>query len=295
MTIALLFNPVSGRGRALVAAQAIQRGLVERGFRVELLPTERRPASEWLRPKLAGIRHLVVAGGDGAVRLAAPEAARAGVPIWHAPCGTENLFARAFGMSRGAAAIAAAVGEGRTRRIDLATANDEHFAIMASVGFDAEVVHRLSAARTGGISHLSYARPILELVGRWQPARLSWTVDGEREELGTGLVVVGNLPNYGVGLNPAREARPDDGLLDAVFIPARGAFDLLPWVPLLRTGLHLRHPMLRMRRGAEIVLAAAGGARLQLDGDAAGPAEGVAELRLAPVPSAVEVLLPASA
>lgn len=294
MTVAILFNPISGRGRAMIAAQAIQRGLEDEGFEVALLPSERRSAEHWLRPALREASHLVVAGGDGAVRLAAPEAAHAKVPIWHAPCGTENLFARAFGNTRDPRQIARAVVSGRTRRIDLATANGEAFAIMASVGFDAEVVHRLSARRTGGISHLSYARPVLELLGAWQPPQLAWTVDGEREELGRGLIVVGNLPNYGVGLNPAREACPDDGWLDAVFIPARGALDLLPWVPLLRTGLHMLHPLLRARRGAEIALHAREGARVQLDGDAAGPPDGCRELVLRTCPGALDVLMPAA-
>jgi diacylglycerol kinase family enzyme len=295
MAIAVVFNPISGAGRALAAAQRMASGLAEDGVDVELVPSERRPAVEWLRPRLAGVTHLVVAGGDGAVRMTAPEASRAGIPLWHAPCGTENLFARAFGMSRDPRSLARAIVAGRTRRIDLAHAGGERFTLMASIGFDADVVHALSARRTGGISHLSYARPILERLGEWRASEIAWSIDGEREELGPGLVFVGNLPDYGARLNPVASAVPDDGELDAVFLPARTAIELLPWVPLLRTGLHMRHPLLRVRRGREIVVHAAPAALVQVDGDAWQPDSGapaVSELRLTCEPAALEVLLP---
>jgi diacylglycerol kinase (ATP) len=274
MAIAVVFNPISGSGRAERFASGLRDALEREGWIIELVPTERAPASEWLEPHLPGKDAVVVVGGDGAVRLVAPEAARAGVPLWHVPCGTENLFARAFGMTRSAADLSAALRRRATREIDLAAVEREggardDFVIMASVGFDAAVVHALSATRRGGISHLSYARPIIASLGAWRPSRIAWTVDGEREDLGEGMVVVGNLPDYGARLNPAAGAVCDDGELDAVFIPARAALDLLPWVPLLWTGLHRRHPLLRERRGRRIELLLSPQAELQLDGDAA--------------------------
>lgn len=274
MAIAVVFNPISGSGRAERVASGLRDALELEGWIIDMVPTERAPASAWLAPCLRGKDAVVVVGGDGAVRLVAPEAARAGVPLWHVPCGTENLFARAFGMSRSAADLSAALRRRATREIDLAAVEREggtrdDFVIMASVGFDAAVVHALAATRRGGITHLSYARPIIASLGAWRPSRIAWTVDGEQEELGEGMVVVGNLPNYGARLNPAAGAVCDDGELDAVFIPARASLDLLPWVPLLWTGLHRRHPLLRERRGRRIELLLSPQAELQLDGDAA--------------------------
>jgi diacylglycerol kinase family enzyme len=306
MPVVVLFNPVSGVGRALAAAERLAQGLRAAGVEIRLLPTERRPANEWLRPALADARLLVVCGGDGAVRMSAIEAARASVPLWHAPCGTENLFARTFGMTAEPAAVARALAADRTTRLDLGRVDDESFAIMASVGFDAEVVHLVAARRTGAISHLSYARPILELAATWRASRLAWTIDGEHEELGEGIVVVGNMRAYGVGLNPAAEAVHDDGLLDSVFIPARRALDLLPWALLLRLGLAHRLPDWiaphggghRMRRGAQIELISEPAARLQLDGDpsalsaSAGSSDRVVRRRFWAEPGALRVLLP---
>ncbi len=289
MQVALISNPISGSGRSEATAIAIERELSARGWTCVRIPTERAAPERWLDPALSAADAAVVAGGDGALRMVASSAARLGVPLWHAPCGTENLFARAFGMSRDPRVISRAIEMRQTHRVDLADASGVPFAIMASVGFDAEVVHTLAARRTGAITHWSYARPILEALRAWRAPELAWQVDGEREELGRGMVVVGNLPQYGGRLNPAARAQGDDGLLDAVFIPANSAVELLPWIPLLWTGLHLRHPALRERRGAEIVLDSAEPVLVQVDGDAA-PLGAVRRLSLRSRPDALSLL-----
>ena len=297
----MVYNPVSGAGRAAVAARELLDGLASEFGRgaigVRLVATERAPTADWLRSALAESDALAVVGGDGAVRLAAPEAARAGVPLWHAPLGTENLFARSFGMTRGAAPLARALASMRLREIDLGTVDaaaggSARFAIMASVGFDADVVHALATMRSGGITHWSYARPILRTALRWQPPAIEWSVDGRRESLGRGIVVVANLREYGVRLNPAANAVPDDGLLDAVFLPASGALAVAAWVPYLRAGRHLTCRGVRQQRGSRIELLLDRPAPLQIDGD---PFEGAATAGLYSLgigPERLKVLLP---
>ena len=134
MSIAILFNPTSGRGRALKYAQQIKAALQLDGVKTSLLPTDRGDAEHWLLPVLHSKRKamsaLIVCGGDGAVRLVASSAAAAEVPIWHAPCGTENLFARAFGMRRNVEQLRAALRVGRVQRVDLAYANGSPFVLM---------------------------------------------------------------------------------------------------------------------------------------------------------------------
>ena len=270
MSIAVLFNPISGTGRALRVAQAIAEGLARRGIATRLLPTERGRPKDWLREKLDDVEAVVVAGGDGAVRSVVHESARADLPLWHAPCGTENLFARTFGMTRNPEHVAAAHLACRTRRVDVGECSGARFAIMASVGFDAEVVRLVSARRRGAISRLTYARPIIELVGSWRAPVLSWTIDGESEWLGPGMAVVANLAPYGGFLHPARHAAPDDGLLDAVFIPAERALDLVPAALALWARRGEALPGFRYRTGRSIEIHADRPVSSQLDGDPSG-------------------------
>ncbi|MEY4119305.1 MAG: hypothetical protein RLZZ116_2633 [Planctomycetota bacterium] len=301
MQVVIAYNPVSGRGRAEAVAAMLSAALDRAGIASSRVASRRDDACAWLRPTLVGADALVVVGGDGAVRAAAPEAAREGVPIWQVPLGTENLFARHFRMDADPARLARALRARRVREIDLGVVELDagaempdraHFAIMASVGFDADVVHALARTRMGSIAHASYVPVMLECLGSWRPAELAWEIDGEREWLGHGIVVVGNLPEYGVRLNPTPDARCDDGLLDAVFLPAESPLEAIAWMPLLRARLHGRHPAVRFRRGARVRIEADSAARVQVDGDAVGSPHGVRSMAFRTAEQRLSVLLP---
>ena len=146
MSILVTFNPISGAGRAERLASGLRDEARVAGLDLELRETSPGPAEDWLRPALAGREALVVVGGDGAIRRAAPEAARADVPLVHYPAGNENLFARDFGMTADPAAVVATLRAGRRHRVDLVHVempdrSPEVVVLMASFGLDAEVVH----------------------------------------------------------------------------------------------------------------------------------------------------------
>ena len=266
--ILVLCNPISGAGRAMMIGQSISRCLTDAGHEVHVCETRLEPPERWLDTSLRGIDALVVAGGDGAVRLAAASAVRTGTPIYQVPCGTENLFAREFGMTRNAEALCRAVEKFATRRVDVGVANGRIFLLMASVGFDADVVHDLASRRGSSISHFSYVAPIVSQLWRWHPPRLDIDIDGERLVEGQpGFVVIGNCRQYGWRLNPAGRAAMDDGLLDVVFFPACSRRELIAWAIRCRRQRHLQHPRLVYQRGRSVSIASPAPQRFQLDGD----------------------------
>ncbi|MFZ9688900.1 MAG: diacylglycerol/lipid kinase family protein [Phycisphaerales bacterium] len=229
--VLVIFNPISGGGKAAAASVGVERELERAGFEVRRLATEPGPSEQWLDEPLAGRDALVVMGGDGAVRTAAMSAARVGVPLCNLPFGTENLFARHFGMTRDTGALVRRLRGGAVRRVDLALANGEPFLAMCGIGLDAEVVHDLAGARTGAISKLSYAKPILRQVLRWRAPRLRVELDGSPWSLpGPGFLVIGNSPRYAAHIDPAAMAIDDDGMLDACFFPCRSAIGAAGWV-----------------------------------------------------------------
>jgi len=297
MRITCLFNPISGRGRGPAEAARVAEALRRAGHETRLLET--RPAGEGdasaLARELGGSELLVVLGGDGAVRSATPAASAAGLPIYQVPAGTENLFAKAFGMRRDARTLLGAIEAWTIRRIDTGLAHageaTEPFTIMGSVGFDAAVVHDLAANRRGAITHWSYARPVLRQLRSWRPPERRVEVDGETISEGPAFLMVANLPEYARGLNPARWADPADGELDAVVFPTPSTRTLFTWAARIVTGLHLEDPRLVYRVGRRIVVESPEAVALQLDGDAASDGV-VTRVEFAVVPSALDVLVP---
>lgn len=256
---------------------------------------------------------LVVVGGDGSVHAAAGHARAADVPIYQFPTGTENLFAREFGMDRRYRTLAEALKRGEYRAIDMGRCNGRTFLIMCSVGFDANVVHRLARVRKGAISHLSYAQHIAHelLFPSFEP--LTIEIDGRVVVSDRpGFVVVANSRQYAMRLDPARRADMSDGLLDVVFVPFRTRVTLAAWTAGMRLGIHLGGRETVYERGTSVKINAAPGRRpgpagfgerpgaalYQLDGEAPGVSyDREGDLALTPIeigvePRALRVLVP---
>lgn len=267
--VALLFNSIAGRGQAARRAQQLAVGL--RAFGHEPISVEFGPAA----PRDAINEHddlaaMVVVGGDGSVRMASTIAVQRDLPLWQSPCGTENLFAREFGMVRDAGAIAAALEAGRVRRMDLGVIDGQPFTLMASVGYDASVVHRLARVRKGAISHLSYLRPMIAELASLRPPTVSVRVDGQSIIEGrSGMLVVANCKQYAMRLNPASDAAVNDGLLDVVFLPHTTRLGLAGWMIDTLRSKHLDRRRSVFRRGEAVEIIAHDQALcFQVDGDA---------------------------
>ncbi|MCA9293916.1 MAG: NAD(+)/NADH kinase [Caldilineaceae bacterium] len=285
MRIVVLFNSLSGRGRAAQAALGIEHALAGAGYepeRVEAGSTLRgADLAQLLRDAGGADAALVVVGGDGTVQSTAQAARAAGTPIYHYPMGTENLFARNFGMRRDVGHLLEAVTRHQTRRaageaawsVDVGVCNERDFLIMASVGFDANVVHRLARARKGRISHMSYVRHIAAECIAPSAAAMTVRMDGKEVVSGRkGLAVVANSKHYAMRANPAFDAELTDGLLDLCFMPTRHPLTGMLWLQRAKWGLHKRSHGVVHARGARVEIETIDrAAPFQLDGEAPGP------------------------
>lgn len=330
MRIKLLVNPIAGGGRAARCAEAAALRIERAGYACTTVPTRPGGDHAWLDRELAGPTPdgipgqrascdlLVVVGGDGAVRLAAGPAARHAVSIWQMPMGTENLFAREWGMDRDVDTLLRAIDRWDVTSIDLGVVGPddasavvrpsrsplvasgvEPFTLMASIGFDSKVVHALAAARRGGISHWSYAAPILRtLVGHVAPT-LRVEADGRRiDRGGRGFALVANGRQYAVRLNPARDASMTDGLLDVLWFPGDGVAALLGWLARCAIGLHGRSERLVQVKARAVRIESDHPFLYQLDGDApwaTGTGVGVRRLEIGVRAGVLRVLRPSSA
>ncbi len=215
---------------------------------------------------------LVVVGGDGTVRIAAGRAADAGLTLAIMPMGTENLAARELGFCGEVERLAGAVMDGASRQVDLATVNGQPFLVMASMGFDAALVHRVNQARGASITRWSYLLPGLLLAPGWRAPRLTIWVDDQRPAFeGRGLLIVANCRGYGAGLNPARQASATDGWLDAVVLPCTGPLSLIRWLVRLKFARGWSGQGAWSARGRRITAHAGTPEWMQLDGDPLSP------------------------
>ena len=216
---------------------------------------------------------MIAAGGDGTIAEIANRTA-AGTPLAVFPLGTENLLAKYLEVTHDCAAFADAIAEGRTTWIDAGRANGRIFLLMAGVGFDAEVVHRLHAERTGSIRHLTYVKPILQAIRKYNypELRVFCSQAGEpwSEPIRCRWAFVFNVPRYGLGLNFVPDGNAADGQLDLCTFERGGLMAGLHYLIAIVRGRHQESPGFRAWRGPRLRIESDAQVPYELDGDASG-------------------------
>jgi diacylglycerol kinase (ATP) len=271
--VAILVNPKAGAKAAQPWAQRLAERLRQQGFRTELfddLAAATATANQWHAE--GRLRALVGAGGDGTAAELANRTVE-GVPLTLLPAGNSNLLARHFHLGKDPEALCRTVAEGVVARVDAGAANGRIFLVMASCGFDAEVVRRVHARRTGHVNDFSYLRPVAEAIWSYKfpEIRVDWNEDGlAASQLSARWLFVFNLPRYGGGFRIAPHADGSDGLLDMCSFRRGHFWPGLRYVTWLLLGRHQRLADWSTRRVRRLRITSDAPVPYQLDGDPGG-------------------------
>jgi YegS/Rv2252/BmrU family lipid kinase len=230
---------------------------------------------------------LVAAGGDGTIADLFNRFPDTTLGIL--PLGTENLLARHLRIPKSGTEAAEIIARGQFRTLDLCLLGERRFALMASAGFDADVVHRVHAARRGHISRTTYLKPILESLRRYEYPPIRIQVDDRAERWDARLAVVVNVPAYALRLPVAPRACDHDGCVDLRLFERGSTFQMLRYFCKVALGRHERLPDVLSISAKTVRLEAPVPVPIQVDGDPAGWTP--AEIRV--LPAALRVLAPA--
>lgn len=296
--VGLVANRSAGTGQGRARVLTLVRALRAGGYRTRIAWTpEARSLLVDRAAREPQARCLVAVGGDGTVAALLNE--RPGVPVTVLACGTENLFARHFGLGD-PKLVADAIMDGRVYPMDVGRARGYRFSLMAGFGFDADVVtrhHRQRTALTGSArptNRVAYVEPVVRssLGYRFPTIQVDIGDEGGPREclLGTSVFVF-NLPRYALGLPFAPDARADDGLLDLVVFRDPGPLNALRYLWLVLRGLHLKAPGVEHRHVRRLVVRSDQPVPFQLDGDPGGSLDSEGTV-IEVEPHAVDIVVP---
>ncbi len=285
----LIVNPSSGYGGQNAALSRLRHEARLDGIAwTEHVTRGPWDARDYARSVARDASAIIVLGGDGTVSEVVNGLGGATVPILPCPAGTENLLAKELRIPSDPGGILHVLRRGREVECDVGYINDQRFLLIIGVGFDGEVVRRLTAGRTGHISHLSYFWPIWRTFWEHDFPKMRIIADGEEILDDYGLAFIGNISRYAVGLRICRDAAYDDGLLDLVVFHCRRQTRLMlhaAWT-LLR-----RHPLkgdVTYRQFRRLRIEADRKVATQVDGDV-GP---VAPLEIGVCDHTIHLLVP---
>ena len=217
-TVVISSNPKSGSFSRQELVRSLQNEVQELGFACELHTDLDLMASRCRELARQGeLRTVVAAGGDGTASKVA-SLIPADVPLTLFPTGSENLLAKYFAQQANPKSCANLIQRLRLSPIDSMMVNDRYSLLMASIGFDAEVVRRVHQSRRSHVTKLTYWVSIAQslLRYRWPAMQIEIFDENHKliERVSGGWVFVFNVPRYASGLAIMNDAIEHDGLLD---------------------------------------------------------------------------------
>jgi len=283
--VLIIYNPTAGR-RQIHRLWQVLDILAESGVGFKLVRTERPGhAAELSRlAARAGERTVVAAGGDGTIADVAAGLASAAESVGASgsmalqcklgiiPLGTANVLAHELKLNFAPKAIAACLVFGRTQDLwpGIAESKDGSrlFIQMLGAGFDAQVVHHISAPLKRAIGRGAYVAQTLCELATYKFPRLNLKIDGEAVEASSVIVSKGRL--YGGPYLLAPDARPDQPGFTVAIFHHSGQLPTLIYGAALPFHLLSQAPGVELRTATVVEISSPSPTPVQADGDSAG-------------------------
>jgi YegS/Rv2252/BmrU family lipid kinase len=307
----LIYNPVAGRrpaGREREVRQAADV-LRQTGLEIELAPTARPDmAHELAQAAVANGADVVLAcGGDGTINEVINGLAPSHVPLGILPGGTANILARELRLPLNPVRAAHQLRNWTPRRIALGRAHwggeqapppssglapracSRHYISVAGIGYDAEIVYKLSWWLKTNFGVAGYVMEAFRQLVRYPFPRFSCRLNN-LERQGT-FAVIHRTRLYAGWLHLA----PTAGLFQPRFavcsFPSRSRLRYLVYALAVLARQHLRLKGVSLDQCTEVACTpvdAATTIRFELDGELGGTIPATFEI----VPDALTLLVP---
>jgi diacylglycerol kinase family enzyme len=206
-TMIVVYNPAAGSRRAHVLWRVIDI-LRAKGISIELLETGCSGHATTLAREAvaAGASMVVAAGGDGTINEVTSGLVGSQAKLGVIPLATANVLAHEYDLPFAPEVIAATLAFGRTRLLwpgmAQARGGSRLFVQMLSVGFDAQVVHRLPSGLKRRFGRAAYILQVLQELPRYRFVPIKLCLDRQPTEAITAIISKGRLYGGRYTLSP---------------------------------------------------------------------------------------------
>jgi diacylglycerol kinase family enzyme len=219
-----------------------------------------------------GAELIFACGGDGTVMAVVTALAGSTDPAFRdvalaiLPAGTGNLLAANLGLADDPATGVQVALDGGRRRIDVGVVGDQCFAVMAGMGFDAQMLEGTSEVAKKRIGWLAYVGGAVKHL-RDRPMRARVRLDGGAPmPRHPRTVIVGNVGRLQGGVRLLSKADPSDGKLDVAILSPD---NLAHWASLAWAVVRKRDrvPLMETYTAERVEIVSRSRQPRQLDGD----------------------------
>ncbi len=268
--IRVIYNPVAGP-RITRNIDRVRNGLEGIGVPFEICRTSGPEDAILLAREAAhlGADSVIAVGGDGTVNEVVNGLAGTGTRLLVIPHGTGNVFAAEVGLPKSVEECLSLLSAGRTISVRLAKAEKRYFLLLASAGFDAEVLERMGSRGKNYLGIGAYLLAGAVHLFREQPPL--WMELQGKERLEAQAVIVCRGRKYGGGVIMAPSGDLEGNTLHVVALRRLGRVPILRFAWNVLRGRHAGSPDVLFRETTMVLVRSRIPSAAQVDGDYLGP------------------------
>ncbi len=275
----VIFNPVSGRGRAAKHWHEVETGLHGLGVEFDVSRTQEcfhAVRLAWEAPE-RGYERVIAVGGDGLVHEVVNGLLRASqeaetIPLGIIPLGNGNDFnkmtppeCRVGETHDDWRAAIRRIAAGRTMKFDVGRIVGDHplpgqpqplyFHNGMDVGFGARVANHARDIPKFLHGFPMYLASVILTLADYQVPRLTIHLgDGTTIEQRSTMTAIANGRCFGGGFWIAPQASANDARFEVMIGKGLGRAGILALVPRVMKGTHVTHPAIRMTQASHVVI-----------------------------------------
>ncbi|MGE5190444.1 MAG: diacylglycerol/lipid kinase family protein [Gemmatimonadota bacterium] len=283
----VIHNPVAGP-KAVRKIDRIRAVLARRDVPHEIVKTTKPGHAVHLAREAAVEGHtaVVAVGGDGTINEVANGLAGSATRLCVVPHGTGNVFAAEVGLPRTVEGCVDLLFDGKTVDIPLARAGERYFVLLASAGFDAEVVERMTQRGKNVLGIAAYFVAGLRHLARYQPTL--WMEFPGRERIEAQAVLVCRGKRYGAWVTMVPDGNLAGDRLRVVALCSRGRVAIARFALSALFGRAASSPAVLVRETQSVLVRSRIPSAAQVDGDYLGPLP----VRFEMTPTMLRVVVP---
>jgi diacylglycerol kinase (ATP) len=268
--IDVIYNPVAGP-RGVNRIDRVRAYLTARGrpFRIRETAAPGDAVVMARESAIAGADAVVAVGGDGTMSEVADGVAGSATRLAFVPHGTGNVFAREFSLPASVEGCLDLLSSGKTISVRMAKANDRRFVLLASAGFDAEVVERMNPRQKNLLGIAAYVLCGARHFLRSQPTLWIEFPDRERVEAQAVFVVRGKKYGGNVTIAPGGDITGET--LQVIALLRKGRWSIAKFVLDALRGKHTASRHVLVRESPSLFVRSAIPSACQVDGEYLGP------------------------
>lgn len=218
---------------------------------------------------LEGADAVVAVGGDGTMNEVADGLAGSATRLVFVPHGTGNVFAREFSLPESVEGCMDLLTSGKTISVRLAKANDRHFVLLGSAGFDAEVVERMNHRQKNLLGIAAYVLCGARHLLRSQPPL--WLEFPDRERVKAQAVIVARGKKYGGNVTIAPAGDIAGETFQVIALLRKGRWSIAKFALDALRGKHVSSRHVLIRESPSLFVRSTIPSACQVDGEYLGP------------------------